>query len=97
MQKDTTISQNTNGVAGVKVVKSNMKSTQKSSHAGDILFNFVMEGSMSLEGEGREPFDLTSGDAFVIPPGLVTQYKNASKDLKLLEVSLPGKFETKIY
>ncbi len=101
MQKDTTISLNTNGVAGVKVVKSNLKSnvksTQKSSHLGDILFNFVMEGSMTLEGEGRESFVLTPGDAFVVPPGLVTQYKNISKDLELLEVSLPGKFETKLY
>ena len=51
---------------------------------------------MTLEGEGRDPFHLTSGDAFVIPPGLITQYKDLSKDLELLEVSLPGKFETKL-
>ena len=96
VQKDTTISQNTKGVAGVKLVKGTMESTQPSTHLGDILFNFVMEGSMTLEGEGRDPFDLEPGDAFVIPPGLMTQYKNVSKNFQLLEVSLPGIFETKL-
>jgi hypothetical protein len=33
---------------------------------------------------------LTAGDAFVIPPGLATRYAEATPDLELLEVSLPG-------
>ena len=51
---------------------------------------------MRLEGEEQDPYDLVSGDAFVIPPGMKTCYKNVSKDLELLEVSLPGKFETNL-
>ena len=40
------------------------------------------------------PNDLNQGDAFVIPPQLLTEYSNVSADLELLEVSLPGKFKT---
>ena len=53
-----------------------------------------MEGTMTLEGDGKAPFDLSAGDAFVIPPYMKTTYSNASADLELLEVSLPGAFET---
>jgi len=49
---------------------------------------------MTLEGEGKEPFRLSPGDAFVIPPGLATRYGAATDDLELLEVSLPGSFAT---
>ena len=63
-------------------------------HNSDILFTFVMEGRMVLEGDGREPFALEAGDAFVIPPGMSVRYADPSEDLELLEVSLPGVFET---
>ena len=33
-----------------------------------------MSGAMTLEGEGKEPFRLSPGDAFVIPPGMATRY-----------------------
>ena len=39
-------------------------------------------------------FDLMAGDSFVIPPGVRARYNGMSEDLGLLEVSLPGKFET---
>jgi quercetin dioxygenase-like cupin family protein len=53
-----------------------------------------MEGKMTLCGEGKDPFELQSGDAFVIPPNMKTTYSKVSSDLELLEVSLPGVFET---
>jgi mannose-6-phosphate isomerase-like protein (cupin superfamily) len=40
---------------------------------------------------------LSAGDAFVIPPGMRTRYSDPSDDLELLEVSLPGEFETKMH
>ncbi len=46
-------------------------------HDGDILFTFVMTGEMTLEGEGKDPYRLSPGDAFVIPPGLATRYADA--------------------
>ncbi|WP_298261030.1 cupin domain-containing protein [uncultured Litoreibacter sp.] len=91
--RDTTIAQNTNGVAGVQVVKASGASDW-TSHTADILFTFVMEGSMTLHGEGKEPYSLQAGDAFVIPPDMKTKYMDASDDLELLEVSLPGAFNT---
>jgi mannose-6-phosphate isomerase-like protein (cupin superfamily) len=49
---------------------------------------------MTLEGEGKDPFRLAPGDAFVIPPGLATRYAAPTPDLSLLEVTLPGRFAT---
>ena len=63
-------------------------------HDADIHFTFVMQGSMTLEGEGKAPYRLEPGDAFVIPPGMATRYANPSDDLELLEVALPGNFTT---
>ncbi len=49
-----------------------------------------MTGGMTLEGEGKPPFRLEPGDAFVIPPGLATRFADPTADLQMLEVSLPG-------
>jgi quercetin dioxygenase-like cupin family protein len=92
--RDTTIAENTKNVAGVKVVRPNGNPIKPSKHNCDILFNFVMEGKMTLKANGQKPNKLTSGDAFVIPPDMVTEYSNVSTDLELLEVSLPGDFTT---
>jgi quercetin dioxygenase-like cupin family protein len=92
--RDTTINANTKGVASVMVVRPAGSAAPWIRHEGDILFTFVMSGEMTLEGEGKEPFRLSPGDAFVIPPGLATRYGAATDDLELLEVSLPGRFAT---
>ena len=87
--RDTTINANTGGIASVMVMRPTAPAPW-TSHAGDILFTFVMSGEMTLEGQGGTPTRLTAGDAFVIPPGLATCYTGATDDLELLEVSLPG-------
>ncbi len=92
--RDTTIAVNTKDVAGVQVARPDGGATAWTWHDSDILFTFVMQGGMLLEGEGRDPFALQAGDAFVIPPGMKTRYSNATEDLELLEVSLPGRFTT---
>jgi quercetin dioxygenase-like cupin family protein len=92
--RDTTINSNTKSVASVMVAKPNGKTAPWVKHDGDILFTFVMKGGMTLEGEGKEPYRLAAGDAFVIPPHLGTRYSKPTDDLELLEVSLPGEFET---
>jgi quercetin dioxygenase-like cupin family protein len=63
-------------------------------HDSDILFGFVMGGQMTLCGEGKDPYRLSYGDAFVIPPGMATTWADPSPDFELLEVSLPGAFAT---
>ncbi|WP_333868250.1 cupin domain-containing protein [Cypionkella sp.] len=93
--RDTTINANTKGVASVMVARPTGEAPW-TKHAGDILFGFVMTGSMLLEGEGKAPFRLEAGDAFVIPPAMATRYAQASADLMLMEVSLPGNPPTEI-
>ena len=92
--RDTTINANTKGVASVMVARPSGGRSPWAKHDADILFNFVMSGEMTLDGEGKEPYRLARGDAFVIPPGMATRYSDPSADLELLEVSLPGNFST---
>lgn len=93
--RDTTINTNTKGVASVMVARP-VGVAPWTRHAGDILFSFVMAGEMTLEGEGKEPYRLTPGDAFVIPPAMATRYSDCSADLLLMEVSLPGNPATEV-
>lgn len=92
--RDTTIAKNTKGVAGVQVVTRGQGDPVWSKHDADIHFTFVLEGEMTLEGEGKDPYRLSAGDAFVIPPQMLTRYSAPSDDIALLEVSLPGLFTT---
>ena len=94
--RDTTIAANTRGVAGVMVARPTGQAAPWTTHAADILFTFVMAGSMVLEGQGQDPVRLSAGDAFVIPPGMATRYADATPDLELLEVALPGKVPTTV-
>ncbi|MEX0278751.1 MAG: cupin domain-containing protein [Ruegeria sp.] len=92
--RDTTIAENTKGVAGVQVVRRGQGDTVWASHDTDIHFTFVMNGEVTLEGEGRDSYRLEQGDAFVIPPGMMTRLAEPSEDVELLEVTLPGTFNT---
>ncbi|WP_412555691.1 cupin domain-containing protein [Shimia sp. MIT1388] len=96
MCRDTTIATNTQDVAGVQVIRRGDGVPQWTRHDADIHFTFVMKGTMVLKGEGREPYALEAGDAFVIPPGMKTLYADPSADIELLEVTLPGAFKTKV-
>lgn len=88
--RDTGIHAATQGVASVMVARPDGGATAWTRHEGDILFTFVMAGEFTLEGEGKAPYRLSPGDAFVIPPGMATRYAAPSADLELLEVTLPG-------
>ena len=92
--RDTTINAGTKGVAGVVVVRKGQTFPVWTRHSADIMFGFVMAGSMQLKGEGKDPFTLTPGDAFVIPPGMATLWADPTNDFELLEVTLPGQFDT---
>ncbi|MEM8631630.1 MAG: cupin domain-containing protein [Pseudomonadota bacterium] len=94
--RDTTIAENTKDVAGVEVIRPCGGETSWTKHDADIQFTFVLEGRMTLEGEGKAPYDLSPGDAFVIPPGMATRYSGVSGDLSLLEVCLPGTIRTEV-
>lgn len=96
VHRDTGINSGTKGVASVQVAKFDGGKTSETSHDSDILFTFVMEGTMTLAGDGQPPAELEPGDAFVVPPAMNTTYENCSADLELLEVSLPGEFRTMV-
>ncbi len=92
--RDTGIAKGTKGVAGIQVVRRGTGGTRSFMHDADIYFTFVMEGRMVLEAAGHPERALQPGDGFVIPPGMVAQYREASDDLELLEVALRGDFST---
>ena len=94
----TGIDDATGGVANVEVARAvGGAAGAVASHDADILFTFVLEGGMNLGAPGREAQDLRAGDAFVTPPRTEIAYERCSADLELLEVSLPGRFETTVH
>ena len=96
VSRDTGITAGTKGVAGIHVVRKDDGDPPPARHDADIHFTFVMEGHMTLSAEGQDDRTLEAGDAFVIPPGMVTRYTNCSDDLELLEVALRGDFSTEL-
>lgn len=74
--------------------KHNQNNLQWVTHDTDILFSFVLEGSLVLDVEGQTTQTLKKGDAFVMPPYLKYALSNSSADLEFLEVALPGTFVT---
>lgn len=100
--RETGIGAATGGVASVKVARpaggaDSDPAPVTTDHTADILFAFVLSGSVTLHGEGQDAHALTEGDAFVIPPRFKTALSEVSEDLQLLEVSLPADFETALY
>jgi quercetin dioxygenase-like cupin family protein len=78
----------------VQVIKLGKGTPVWSTHNSDIHFTFVLDGSLTLEGGDQLAQHLVAGDAFVIPPGMQFRYNTPSRDVSLLEVSLPGDVET---
>ena len=94
--RDTGIGVNTQGVAGVQVIRPDGGDVPWTRHEGDILFGYVLRGGMELQAKGETTQRLAPGDAFVIPPGMVSRYASRAADLEFLEVTLPAAFETRI-
>jgi quercetin dioxygenase-like cupin family protein len=96
--RETGIAAATGGVASVKVARpADVSGGSVASHSADILFAFVLSGTVTLSGDQQGAHPLAEGDAFVIPPDLKTSLTDASQDLRLLEVSLPASFETRTH
>lgn len=93
--RETGIGAATGGVASVQVARPvGPLDRQATSHTSDILFTFVLSGSLTLHGSEQGAHPLSEGDAYVIPPDMRTALADCSEDLQLLEVSLPADFET---
>lgn len=88
--RDTGINQATKGVASVHVVRPDQSNEkpQTCSHDCDILFSFVLKGTLELQVDGHGLQQLQQGDAWVMPPGLESQVVGFSDDLEFLEVGV---------
>jgi quercetin dioxygenase-like cupin family protein len=96
--RETGIASATRGVASVQVARpADSIEPVVTSHTSDILFTFVLSGAVTLWADGHGSHVLSAGDAFVVPPQLKTAFADATADLSLLEVSLPGVFETVVH
>lgn len=96
--RETGIGAATRGAAAVQVARPDMVDPGTvTSHTSDILFTFVLAGSVTLHADGHGAHVIGAGDAFVVPPHLKTAFRENSPDLRLLEVSLPGIFDTIIH
>ena len=84
--QETGVSEATNGLAEVRVVRpGDGRSLDFPAHDGELVFGFVLDGSAVLEFGGSTT--VTQMDAFVIPPCEPWRLINASPDLRLLQVT----------
>lgn len=95
--RDTGINTATKGLASVHVARPLADTIPSgfTSHHSDILFTFILNGKTDLSVKSQPQHILGKGDAFVMPPDMPYAFSNYTTDLELLEVSLPGNFETK--
>src|SRR5262245_27266706 len=88
--RDTGVAAATNGLAAARVVKANSAITAPAhGHAGELLFLFILQGEIVIDGGARGNHQLMAGDSCVIPAG-VDYTLNARAGLEMLEVSLPA-------
>lgn len=93
--RDLGIDRATGGLAGMRVVRPvDNPPLQLCSAETELLFMFVLHGSTSLHREDHGPERLSAGDCCVVPAGMRHGLAGCSNDLQVLEVSLPGRFET---
>jgi len=63
----------------------------RTSHGAQVLFSYVVAGSVRINRQL-----LVAGDAFTMPPDEEYSVGDISPDLSVLELSLPGRFDTRL-
>jgi mannose-6-phosphate isomerase-like protein (cupin superfamily) len=81
------IAEATGGVGSVSVLRARTPGRVRYRHDAELWFHVVLRGELTLDDAHR----LGPADAFVIPAGQPFSWSDASADLELLEVTLPGK------
>jgi len=79
----------TGGLARVAVLRARAPERASYRHGAELWFHVVLRGELTLDGEHR----LGPDDAFAIPAGRAFTWSDASPDLELLEVALPGRVD----
>jgi quercetin dioxygenase-like cupin family protein len=84
--QETEMSGATSGLAEVRTVRPNSaESIDVPAHDGELVFGFVLDGSVVLDFRGAH--ELNAADSFVIPPREAWRLTGASPDLRLLHVT----------
>jgi quercetin dioxygenase-like cupin family protein len=87
--RDTGIAEATGGLADVRVLRAREPERIEpvpTSHDGELLLVFVLEGEVILRRDAAGEDRLAKGDACVIPRGMVHAWSDTSTDLELLRV-----------
>lgn len=89
--RDTGISEATNDLAGVRIVRpeSGVEPSAEVIHDGELWLGHLVHGSLDLV-VGGSVHQLSSGDSFAIPAAAPVGFSRCSPDLELLEVTLPA-------
>jgi quercetin dioxygenase-like cupin family protein len=84
--QETAVVDATRGLADARTLRRGGSSTLSfAAHDGELVFGFVLDGSARLDHKGDH--GLGPADAFVIPPGEPWRLRDASADLRLLQVT----------
>ena len=97
--QDTGITEATAGLAGVRVLRRSPAANpagqtrpRRQCHDNEFCFYFVLCGQLLVKFDDQQ-HGLRSDDCITIPAGLAYSFVEASADLQLLEVTLPGVLE----
>jgi mannose-6-phosphate isomerase-like protein (cupin superfamily) len=87
---DMGIAAATGGLAGMRVVRpQGPQAAVRQSHDTEFCFHFVLRGTVAVELEDARHV-LAADDSIAIPGGMPYALADASGDLELLEITLPG-------
>ena len=87
---DSGIAVATGGLGGMRVVRAKgAQAAVRQSHDTEFCFYFVLRGQVTFELEGVSHV-LAADDSIAIPGGMAYALADASADLELLEITLPG-------
>ncbi len=93
--RDTGIGAATGGLASAAVLRPAGNARERRLvHDAELLFRFVLEGSVVLRCDGTADAQLSAGDAFSVPAGMPHTLSQPSGNLEMLEVSLPANYRT---
>ena len=87
--RDTGIASATDGLAGVRVVRSSGEHTAAIRHQGELLYLFVLSGELALRNDELGRHDLRKDESCVIPAGIEFEL-SATPWTEMLEVALPA-------
>jgi len=87
--RDIGIASATDGLAGVRVVRSSGEHAEAIRHHGELLFLFVLSGELVLRNDELGTHGLGKDESCVIPAGIEFELK-AKPGLEMLEVALPA-------